>query len=177
MIIHCTKKLAAKLLHVSDAPLDEPNPLGSWHANLYTIHRRNCVMFCHDKTRFVLFMAGLKQEHFANLDYYFQDLFANTLLKSGYDTHLIEKALVMLTPSRFDTHCNRSVQGSMRTVRMMELETALYHVADVMALLPYSTSAKLNDRPVTVKGMKSNECLWPLRDMEAYLKAAMIDCC
>jgi len=62
MIIHCTKKLAAKLPHVSDTPLDEPNPLGSWHANLYTIHRRNCIMLCHDNTRFVLFMAGLKQK-------------------------------------------------------------------------------------------------------------------
>ncbi len=175
MIIHCTKKLAAKLPHVSDTPLDEPNPLGSWHANLYTIHQHNCIMFCHDKTRFVLFMAGLKQEHFANLDYYFQDLFANTLLKSGYDTHLIEKSLALLTPACFDTHCNRSVQGSMRTVRVMELAAILYDVGDVMELLPYSTSARLNNRPATVKGMKSNECLWPIKDMEIYLKAATVE--
>jgi len=48
----------------------------------------------------------------------------------------------------------------------------LYRYSDVTELLPYSTSAQLNDRPVTVKGMKSNECLWPIRDMEAWLKAA-----
>lgn len=170
MIIHCTKKLAARLSEVSPEPLAEPNPLGTWHANLYTIDRRNCILFCHDQTRFVLFMAGLKKEHFANLDACFQDLFANTLLALGYNTALIEKALTLQTPARFDTSCDRSVQGSMRTVRMMELESALYHVADVMELLPYSTSAKLNDRPVTVKGMKSSECLWPVRDMEAWMK-------
>jgi len=172
MIIHCTKKLAAKLPEVSVELLDEPNLLGSWHANLYNIHDRNCMMFCHEQTRFVLFIAGLKQEDFANLDYYFQDLFANTLLKLDYDTGLIEKSLALLTPLRFDTHCNRSVQASMRTVRMMELDAILYDVGDVMELLLYSTSAKLNDRPVTTKGMKSNECLWPIKEMETYLKAA-----
>ena len=172
MIIHCTKKLAAKLPEVSPEPLESSNPLGSWHANLYTIDRRNCMLFCHDQTRFVLFMAGLKKEHFANLDFRFQDLFANTLLKLGYDTALIEKTHLLLTPLRFDTCCDRSVQGSMRTVRMMELESMLYGVADVTELLPYSTSAQLNDRPVTVKGMKSSECMWPIRDMEAWLKAA-----
>lgn len=172
MIIHCTKKLVAKLPEVSPEPLKSSNPLGSWHANIYTIGRRNCVMFCHDQTRFVLFMAGLKKEHFANLDFWFQDLFVNTLLKLGYDTALIEKTHPLLTPLRFDTSCDRSVQGSMRTVRMMELESMLYGVADVTELLPYSTSAQLNDRPVTVKGMKASECLWPIRDMESWLKAA-----
>jgi len=171
MIIHCTKKLAAKLPEVSDTALEGNNPLGSWHANLYTIDRRNCVMFCHDQTRFVLFMAGLKKDDFANLNYWFQDLFANTLLKLDYDTDLIEKALALLTPAQFDTCCDRSVQGSMRTVRMQELYGALYRTADVMELPPYSTSAKLNDRPVTVKGMKAGECLWPVRDMRVWLEA------
>ena len=173
MIIHCTKKLATKLSAVSAEPLTENNPLGSWHANLYTIDRRNCVMFCHDQTRFVLFMAGLKKDDFLNLDYWFQDLFANTLLKLDYDSDLIEKALALLTPSQFDTHCDRSVQGSMRTVRMTELEIALSKVADVADLPLYSTSTWLNDRPVTVKGMKKSECLWPIRDMKVWLSAAV----
>ena len=173
MIIHCTKKLAAKLPEVSPEPLVEANSLGSWHANLYTIDRRNCILFCHDQTRFVLFMAGLKKEQFANLDFWFQDLFANTLLKLGYDTNLIEKMHPLLTPLRFDTCCERSVQGSMRTVRMMELESELYRVGNVMDLLPYTTSARLNDRPVTVKGMKASECLWPVDDMRNWLETAV----
>ncbi len=172
MIIHCTKKLAAKLSEVSAEPLTEVNPLGSWHANLYIIDRRNCVMFCHDKTRFVLFITGLKKEQFASLNFWFQDLFANTLLKLDYDIDLIEKALAILTPVQFDTHCDRSVQGSMRTVRDAELEIVLSRVADVMDLPLYSTSAKLNDRPVTVKGMKSGDCLWPVRDMQTWLQTA-----
>jgi len=57
MIIHCTHKLAAKLPGVSSAQLGEASPLGSWHANLYVIDRHNCVMFCHDQTRHVLYFS------------------------------------------------------------------------------------------------------------------------
>ncbi|WP_176957821.1 hypothetical protein [Mariprofundus sp. KV] len=113
---------------------------------------------------------GWKKEHFARLDFWFHDLFANTLLKQGCDTSLIEKTHPLLTPLRFDTSCDRSVQGSMRTARMMELESMLCGVPDVINLLPYNTSAQLNHRPVTVKGMKASECLWPDRDMKAWLE-------
>lgn len=170
MIIHCTHKLAAKLPSISSTPLDETNPLGSWHANLYVIDRHNCVMFCHDKTRFVLFMAGLKKADFVNLDFWFQDHFANTMLKLGYDTHLIEKVLSLLDPLLFNTCCDRSVQGSMRTVRMMELEGMLMDAPDVMDLPFYAASARLNRRPVTTKGMKGSECLWPDKAMKEWIE-------
>ena len=44
MVIHCTRKLAAKLPVVSGDLLTVNSPLGSWHANLYTIDRRNCLL-------------------------------------------------------------------------------------------------------------------------------------
>lgn len=55
MLIHCTKKLASRLPGVSPQPLADDHPLGSWHAHHYTIDHRNCVLFCHDTTRFTLF--------------------------------------------------------------------------------------------------------------------------
>lgn len=171
MVIHCTQKLAAKQPLVSATPLTCHNPLGDWHANLYTIDRRNCLMFCHDQTRFVLFMAGLKKGDFANLDFWFQDLYANTMLKLGYDTALIEKALALLDPLQFDTACDRSVQGSMRTTKLMDLDGLLLDVADVQELPPYSTSARLNHRPVTTKGMKGSECLWPEKAMAEWIES------
>lgn len=171
MLVHCTQKLAAKLPMVSKEPLVDANPLGSWHANLYTIDRRNCIMFCHDRTRFVLFVAGLKKSDFARLDFWFQDVYANTMLKLGYDTSLIEKALALVDPLRFDTSCDRSVQGSLRTAKMMDLDGLLMDVPDVMELPPYSTSARLNHRPVTTKGMKGYDCLWPEKAMADWIAA------
>jgi len=67
MIIHCTKKLAAKLSVVSNKPLMETSPLGSWHAHLYIIDRRNCILFCYDETRYTVLLPGLRKEHCAEL--------------------------------------------------------------------------------------------------------------
>ena len=67
MIIHCSRKLAAKRADVSAEPLEETSPLGSWHGHLFTLDRRQCVMFCHDATRFVLFMPGLHKVDFEEL--------------------------------------------------------------------------------------------------------------
>jgi hypothetical protein len=168
MLIHCTKKLAAKIPKVSTAPLIDKNRFGSWHANLYTIDHRNCVLFCHDQTRFSLFKAGLKKDDFVNLDYWFSDLLANVLLKSGYDTDLIENALGLLDPLQFDTHCSRSVQGTMR-VTMEDLEAFVFNdFANVMEAPIYTTSVRLNQRPVTVKGQR--DCIWPDRAMKEILQ-------
>jgi hypothetical protein len=52
IIIHCSKKLAAKLPDVSPTSLEEASPLGSWHARLFTLDRRQCEMFCHDESRY-----------------------------------------------------------------------------------------------------------------------------
>ncbi len=67
MIIHCSRKLAAKLANFSPVPLKETSPLGSWHAHLFTIDRRQCVMFCHDATRYAPFLPGLRHEYFAEM--------------------------------------------------------------------------------------------------------------
>ena len=173
MIIHYTHKLAAKLASVCSAPLAENNPLESWHANLYVIDRRNCVMFCHDRTRFALFMVGLKKADLDNLDSWFQDVFANTMLQMNYAPALIEKALGMIDPLQFDTHCDRSVQGTMRIARQ-DLEGMFYNISDVTELPIYSTSAWLNHRPVRTKGMKESECLWPDREMEEWIEAVTL---
>lgn len=168
MIIHCTKKLAAKLSHVSKVALNEGSPLGSWHANLYLINSRNCLMFCHDQTRFSLFLVGLKKDDLANLDLWFQDVFANTMLKLDYPPELIEKALAMVNSLQFDTVCDRSVQGTMRVARQ-DFDAMLFRVSDVMDLPIYSASAQLNQRPVTIKDMKGGDCLWPEREMKAWI--------
>ena len=169
MIVHCTQKLATKLTNVSKTLLQANNPLGNWHANLYVIDRRQCVMFCHDKTRFVLFVPGLKKDDFTRLDFWFKDLFANTMLKLDYEPELIEKALSYVDGLQFDTVCDRSVQGSMR-VAMMDFE-GFFTGMPVMDLPIYSVSARLNERPVTTQKMKASECLWPMTAMKELISA------
>jgi hypothetical protein len=160
MIIHCTQKLAVKLKKVSTEPLAETSPLGSWHSNLYTIDRRLCVIFCHDLSRYVLFMAGLRKEHFAVLDRWHRELFLATLRFQGIPATRLKKVELAPGPVGFDRATDRSVLGSMNVVRN-DLEGWLMQVDNVMDLDPVATALQLNERPVTIKG----KFCWPDQEM------------
>ncbi len=164
MILHCTQKLAGKLSDVSATPRDETSPLGSWHGHLFTIDRRQCVMFCHDETRFVLFMAGLRKPQFAELKAkWFRMLFTAVLAQAGCPDADIRKAELALGPVRFDTATDRSVLGSLRIAKQ-DLEASVVEVPNVLDLDPLATSHRLNERPTSIYG----QWLWP---SEAMLEA------
>lgn len=165
MILHSSHKLATKLPDVSPTPLDETSPLGSWHGHLFTLDRRQCAMFCHDATRYVLFLPGLRKADFAELgSKWFRPLYLATLAMSGCPDTQIKKVELALGPVRFDTATDRSVQGSLRVARQ-DLEAWLYRVPNVMDLDPLKMSLHLNERPATVYG----KCVWPDRAMQAIV--------
>lgn len=152
MILHCSRKLATKRHDVSPTALEETSPLGSWRGHLFTLDRRQCVMFCHDATRFVLFLPGLRKDDFAELgSKWFRELYTATLAVSGCPDIQIRKVGLVLGPARFDTATDRSVQGSMRVAKD-DLDAWLYRVPNVMDLDPLMISCRLNERPATVRG-------------------------
>ncbi|PWB52428.1 MAG: hypothetical protein C3F18_08245 [Nitrosomonadales bacterium] len=161
MILHCSQKLAAKLPGVSSAPLEETSPLGSWHGHLFTLDRRQCVMFVHDATRYALFLPGLRKEGFVALgERWFRPLYLATLAVFGCPDTQIKKVELALGPLRFDTATDRSVQGSLRVAKL-DLEAWLYGVPNVMDLDPLAVSCRLNERPATVHG----KLVWPDKAM------------
>jgi len=161
VIIHCSQKLAAKLTGVSSTPLVETSPLGSWHGHLFMLDRRQCVMFCHDATRYALFLPGLRKEDFAVLgERWFRPLYLATLAVFGCPDAQIKQVELALGPIRYDTATDRSVQGSLR-IGKQDLEAWAYSVPNVMELDPLAVSCKLCHRPVTVYG----KLLWPEKAM------------
>lgn len=161
MILHCSQKLAARLSDVSSIPLEETSPLGSWHGHLFTLDRRQCVMFVHDATRYALFMPGLRKQQFAELgSKWFRLLYTATLAMAGCPDVQIKKAELSIGPMRFDTATDRSVQGSLRVAKQ-DLEAWLYRVPNVMDMDPLKVSCWLNERPTTVYG----KYLWPEKVM------------
>ena len=178
--LHCTKKLLAKLPLRSNGSLrrkrllpyavnDEPeSPLSSWHANLLTIQRRNCVPFVHDSTRFPVLATCLTKPDFTELDWWFQDAFMNTLLKSGANEAQMDAAESALAELVCDSECDRSVQATMNRMGQ-ELEHLIwYDRLSISDLAPYRAGAWLADRPCTVKGVKG--AIWPQREMLALLR-------
>ena len=161
MILHCSQRLAAKLDPVSPVALEETSPLGSWHGHLHAMDRRQCVMFCHDATRFVLFMPGWRKAQFAELgSKWFRVLYAAALAAAGCTDAQISKVELALGPVRYDTATDRSVQGSLR-IAQQDLEGRLYEIPNVMDLDPVAMSCRLNERPATVYG----KVVWPAKAM------------
>jgi len=177
--LHCTKKLLANVPLLEDGRLRSrrpalsvvrdpaTNPLSDWHANLILLQRRQCVLFVHDTTRFPVFVPALKKPDFAELDWFFQDVFLNTLLKVGAEDRHMKAAEKWLAPLLCDNDCNRSVQG---TLNQMGQELPFFvegHELDIAELSPYHTGAWLAHRPTSIKG---RDYIWPDEDMLKLLE-------
>jgi hypothetical protein len=150
MIIHCTQKLAKNLKEVSPTPLAEKSSMGSWHANLYTIDSRKCVIFCHDATRYCLFMAGLRKPDFMELGGLHRKLYLAALEAQGVPSVQLAKVALGLGPSEFDCATDRSTLSSLNQA-ISDLDGLLYRVANVMELKSSDIAAYFNERPVTVR--------------------------
>lgn len=161
MIIHCTRKLAPKLSNVSREPLEEASPLGSWTANLLRIDRIQCLMFCHDETRYALFLPGVRKPQFQELDRLHRELFLGTLIVFGVPESQLQKVALALGPVRYDKATDRSVLGSMNQMEQQEVATIMWRTNHVSEVDPLQASVELSHRPATVRG----KWLWPEKAM------------
>ena len=119
MLIRCTKKLLSEL-KVKPTNEDPPkDPFWSWHANMFYIDRRKCVLITNDITLFTLFIPALKKPDFQKFDLIFgQHLFEN-LMHEGIAQNQIEILLSECNKIQYDKTNNRSVLGSMNDQRFL----------------------------------------------------------
>lgn len=160
MILHCTRKLAAKLPEVSATRIEAAGPLGSWHANLFVIDRIPCVLFCHDASRYVLFQPGMRKPQLRELGRWHRELFLASLATGGAADAVLRKIELAFGPPRFDSVTDRSVLASM-TIARRDLDGSLMEVDRVLDLDPVLASRRLNGRPAMADGVLH----WPGREM------------
>lgn len=151
MIFHCTKALAAKLSSVSPTPLADTYPLGSWHAHLHIIDRRQCIMFCHDSTRFVLFESGLKREQFQALGQLHKQLYLAALISLGASEASLKRVELAMGPALFDTVTDRSVLGTMNQSRF-EFDYFIEDYNNILEVDAIVAAKWFNHRPLTARG-------------------------
>ena len=161
---HATKKLLAKMpAQTKPGPEDilaaPQSKLGSWHANLLTIQRRNCLLFVHDQTRFPVFIPALTKPHFAIIDRFFDDALMNTLLKCGATQEQLDTAAALLQPLAFVSGTDRSVLGTLNQLGQDIDHIIYFDSLNVAEMAGYALSAWLADRPCSVKGQK--DYIWP----------------
>jgi hypothetical protein len=166
LIIHCTAKLAKKLPVVSKDALEETCPLGSWHAHLYRFDRRQCVVFCHDRSRYALFLSGLRKPEFETLGDWFMEIFLSTLTAEGFEESAIAEVAKSIGTIQFDTATDPSVLSATHRVSQ-SIRDMLPRVHGVLELDPTSVSLHLSHRPTRARG----EWLWPDRIMAQMVMA------
>lgn len=160
MIFHCTKALAAKLPPVSPTQLTDTNPLGCWHVHLHIIDRRQCIMFCHDATRFILFESGLKKEQFHNLGQLHKQLYFAVLISMGVPESSLKRVELAMGPAQFDAITDRSVLGTLNQTRS-NFEHFISDYNNILEVDPIIAARWLNHRPLTARG----KWLWADKSM------------
>jgi hypothetical protein len=166
MTFHCTKALAAKLPSVSATPLTDTNPLDSWHAHLHVIDRRQCVMFCHDSTRFVLFASALKKEQFHHLGQLHKQLYLAALIAMEVPAATLKRVELAMGPTSFDTKTDRSVLGTMNQSRF-EFDFFLDDYNHILEVDPLIAAKWFNHRPLSIRG----KYIWADREMLALVSS------
>ncbi|SMF65746.1 hypothetical protein SAMN02745866_04225 [Alteromonadaceae bacterium Bs31] len=179
--IHCTKKLWSKLpldahgrLPSQDDTMSSPErgkiapQLGDWHANLVTLQRRNCILLVHNATRFPVFISCLTKPGFASLQWQFEDVFMNTLLKLNANQRQLDAAAAAInSPLCFDSTTERSLLGALNNLKA-NIEHVLYlEELLVPNLYPPAVSASLAQRPC--KANKQNAFVMPNEEMLSVL--------
>ncbi len=113
MIIRCTQKLLAELKNKSTEGESVKDPFWGWHAKIFHIERRKCVLITNDTTLFTIFIPALRKSESESFHFVFgQHLFKN-LLHENIPQRQIEAILSECENIKYQKTNNRSVLGSM----------------------------------------------------------------
>lgn len=150
LLIRCTQKLLAEI----PDNLVDPSAAGEgWHANLFRIERRKCVLFTHDATLYSVFVPGLTRPDFEHLDEVFGQRLFKALLWDEFPQAQIEKMLDACRMIRFARSNNRSVLGSMNDIRF-QIEVYAAHDGGLANVDLADLHRKLNRIPLSAVGYR-----------------------
>lgn len=142
-LIKCTQKLLKELQQKPTKQVPQKSNLGSWHANIFHIERRKCVLVTNDLTLYTMFIPYLKKADFKAFNTVFgQNLFKN-LLYENLSQNEIETALEEYQEIQYAKTDNRSVLGSMNDQKI-QLEYLIQSEGGLDKTDIYELNYKLN---------------------------------
>ena len=147
-IIGCTKKLLTELKEKRSESNQIPSELNSWHANMFLVDRRKCVLFTHDKTLYSLFIPGLLKTHFQNIKEVFRQRLFKSLLAENLSQKHIELVLDDISEIEITKTNNRSVLGSMNDLTF-QLKYVIAHDGGLMNTDVMELNHNLNRIPMS----------------------------
>ncbi|MGE5417453.1 MAG: DUF6933 domain-containing protein [Acidobacteriota bacterium] len=118
LTIQCAKRLAQELnMNVSKEQIADKDPLYSWHAYLFLINRRKCVLIMNNKTRYNFVLYGLKKADFMHFSQLVIESIAENLAADGIDQETIDKYISYCGEVRYTAASERSIIGQTNEMR------------------------------------------------------------
>jgi hypothetical protein len=143
MIIRCTQKLLSELKIKPAVVESVADSFWCWHANVFYIERRKCVLVTNDKTLFCLFIPSLKKPDFQSFHYVFGQFLFKNLLYEQISQNQIETVLDECREIHYGKTNNRSVLGSMNDQRF-QLECFIESMGGLAQTDVYELNHHLN---------------------------------
>ena len=142
-LIKCTKKLLDELQQKPTSEFVQVNKLGSWHANIFHIERRKCVLVTNDLTLYAMFIPYLTKPDFKAFHIVFgQNLFKNLLYENLLQSE-IETALEEYKEIQYAKTDSRSVLGTMNEQKF-QVEYMVHAEGGMDNTDIYALNSKLN---------------------------------
>lgn len=143
-LLQCTQKLLQQL---DRKPTQNVQPLkttlGGWHANMFFMDRRKCVLVTNDSTLFTLFIPYLTKKDFQSFELVFLRHLLQTLLSESVMQREINMILKEHERLIFTRTTSRSVLGSMNDQKNQVL-TRVYIRGGLKNISAIEMNKKLN---------------------------------
>ncbi|MFD3449023.1 DUF6933 domain-containing protein [Microbacteriaceae bacterium 4G12] len=152
-LIQCTKKLADEMkIKVQKVDAADFNPLYCWHANLFKIGRKKCVIVMNNATRYHFVIYGVLKKDLQNLHLVFKENLVTNLLLSGMKPEMIERYLNEDQNIQYAATNNRSIISQMNdavfAVEHFFYQESIIDLASLNQYLNETVMLKLPKYPV-----------------------------
>ena len=121
----------------------ETDPLWSWHAKVFHVERRKCILVTNDSTLLCMFIPGLKSPDFKTFSIIFGQYLFKILLNEEIPQKQIETVLSECENIQYAKTNNRSVLGSMND-QNFQLEYIIQDAGGLAATDIYELNRQVN---------------------------------
>ncbi|WP_341281198.1 hypothetical protein [Paenibacillus sp. FSL H8-0537] len=146
LTLQCTKKLESELGMMDFVAVPTAvDPLFGWHAHLFLLNRRKCVLVMNNETRYNFVLHGLKKQDFKRFHELVAESIAENLLADKADKQVIERYLQSADAFSFTKTSDRSIISQINDMILIIKHMHQYQM-DETGELPAQWFNKLNRR-------------------------------
>ncbi|MEH7349529.1 DUF6933 domain-containing protein [Gottfriedia acidiceleris] len=110
MYIQLTKKLSDEMkIKVEKPDLSNENQLFCWHANIFKIGRKKCVLVMNNVTRYCFVMYGLLKKDFTNFEVLMKRSIVTNFLANEFDVEKVDQYMKQLGEVQYTATSDRSI--------------------------------------------------------------------